>query len=63
MNRRSLKPLLNNNEYKNTERIVNTFISDTGAGPQLHAKLLERYENTDNWVLYTFKYIFGTILM
>jgi len=42
---------LTNEEHKNTERIVNKFISNTGIGPQLHAKLLERYENTDNWVL------------
>lgn len=47
---RSLKPLLTDNEYKNTERIVNDFISNTGAGPRLHAKLLEKYENTDNWM-------------
>ncbi|KAL0104807.1 hypothetical protein PUN28_016444 [Cardiocondyla obscurior] len=47
---RSLKPLLNDSEYKNTEKIVAEFISHTGAGPKLHAKLLERYENTDNWM-------------
>ncbi|XP_071629658.1 carnitine O-acetyltransferase-like isoform X1 [Temnothorax longispinosus] len=47
---RSLKPLLTDNEYKNTERIVGEFISHTGAGPRLHAKLLERYQNTDNWM-------------
>lgn len=50
-NYRSLKPLLTANEYKNTEKIVDDFISHTGVGPRLHAKLLERYENTDNWVL------------
>ncbi|XP_020281994.1 carnitine O-acetyltransferase-like [Pseudomyrmex gracilis] len=47
---RSLKPLLTDKEYKNTERIVGDFISDTGVGPRLHAKLLEKYENTDNWM-------------
>ncbi|XP_018300736.1 LOW QUALITY PROTEIN: carnitine O-acetyltransferase-like [Mycetomoellerius zeteki] len=47
---RSLKPLLTDNEYKNTEKIVGEFISHTGAGPRLHAKLLERYQNTDNWM-------------
>lgn len=51
---RSLKPLLTDNEYKNTERIVGEFISHAGVGPKLHAKLLERYQNTDNWVLYFF---------
>ncbi|KAG5317563.1 CACP acetyltransferase, partial [Pseudoatta argentina] len=47
---RSVKPLLTDNEYKNTERIVSEFIIHTGAGPRLHAKLLERYQNTDNWM-------------
>ncbi|XP_029158264.1 carnitine O-acetyltransferase-like isoform X2 [Nylanderia fulva] len=47
---RSLKPLLTNEEHKNTERIVNEFISNTGVGPQLHAKLLEKYQSTDNWM-------------
>lgn len=47
---RSLKPLLTDEEHKNTERIVNEFISNAGLGPQLHAKLLERYQNTDNWM-------------
>ncbi|XP_018051883.1 PREDICTED: carnitine O-acetyltransferase isoform X2 [Atta colombica] len=46
---RSLKPLLTDDEYKNTERIVSEFLI-TGAGPRLHAKLLERYQNTDNWM-------------
>ncbi|KAG5326030.1 CACP acetyltransferase, partial [Acromyrmex heyeri] len=47
---RSVKPLLTDNEYKNTERIVSEFIINTGVGPRLHAKLLERYQNTDNWM-------------
>ncbi|XP_011159104.2 carnitine O-acetyltransferase isoform X2 [Solenopsis invicta] len=47
---RSLKPLLTDNEYKNTERIVGDFISHTGVGSKLHTKLLERYQNTDNWM-------------
>ncbi|XP_012522367.1 carnitine O-acetyltransferase isoform X1 [Monomorium pharaonis] len=47
---KSLKPLLTDKEYKNTESIVSDFISHTGAGPKLHAKLLERYQNTDNWM-------------
>lgn len=58
---RSLKPLLTDNEYKNTERIVGEFISHTGAGPRLHAKLLERYQNTDNWVLIISIYIFSNM--
>jgi len=48
---------LSDNEYKNTERIVDEFISHTGVGPRLHAKLLERYQNTDNWVFVV--YIFS----
>ncbi|XP_032683795.1 carnitine O-acetyltransferase-like isoform X2 [Odontomachus brunneus] len=47
---RSLKPLLTGTEYKNTEKIVYKFISDSGVGPQLQAKLLQRYQNTDNWM-------------
>ncbi|XP_050455190.1 carnitine O-acetyltransferase-like [Cataglyphis hispanica] len=47
---KSLKPLLTDEEHKNTEKIVNEFISKNGVGPRLHAKLLERYHNTDNWM-------------
>ncbi|XP_011299476.1 carnitine O-acetyltransferase-like [Fopius arisanus] len=47
---RSLKPLLNDQEYLNTEKIVQDFISKCGVGPELQAKLLERYEKTDSWM-------------
>ncbi|XP_014479313.1 PREDICTED: carnitine O-acetyltransferase-like isoform X2 [Dinoponera quadriceps] len=47
---KSLKPLLTGTEYKNTEKIVREFISDSGVGPGLHAKLLQKYQNTDNWM-------------
>lgn len=46
----SLKPLLNEEEYCKTEKIVNQFISENGAGPILHKKLRERYEKTENWM-------------
>ncbi|XP_028050670.1 carnitine O-acetyltransferase isoform X2 [Monomorium pharaonis] len=47
---RSVKPLLTDDEYKNTKKIVDDFISHTSAGSQLHTKLRERYQNTDNWM-------------
>ncbi|KAJ8681333.1 hypothetical protein QAD02_017120 [Eretmocerus hayati] len=47
---RSLQPLLNEVEYKNTERVVNEFIKEGGLGRRLYTKLLERYEKTDNWM-------------
>ncbi|KAL2750080.1 carnitine O-acetyltransferase-like isoform X1 [Vespula maculifrons] len=46
----SVKPLLSENEYCNTKRIVEEFISENGPGPFLQSKLLERYHNTDNWM-------------
>ncbi|XP_015112385.1 carnitine O-acetyltransferase [Diachasma alloeum] len=47
---RSLKPLLNDQEYSKTEKIVQDFISECGLGPKLQKKLLERYEKTDSWM-------------
>ncbi|XP_026825041.1 carnitine O-acetyltransferase isoform X2 [Ooceraea biroi] len=47
---RSVKPLLTDQEYENTEKIVGEFVRDGGAGPRLHTKLLEKYQNTDNWM-------------
>ncbi|XP_063984221.1 carnitine O-acetyltransferase-like isoform X2 [Diachasmimorpha longicaudata] len=47
---RSLKPLLNNQEYSKTEKIVQDFISESGLGPKLQRKLQERYEKTDSWM-------------
>ncbi|EFN86319.1 carnitine O-acetyltransferase isoform X2 [Harpegnathos saltator] len=47
---KSLKPLLTDAEYKSTEKIVHEFISDSGVGSRLHAKLLQKYKNTDNWM-------------
>lgn len=47
---RSLKPLLTDKEYANTEKIVREFVHDDGAGPRLHTKLLEKYQITDNWM-------------
>lgn len=47
---RSVRPLLNDVEFSNTERIVAEFISDNGVGPKLQHQLLKRYENTDSWV-------------
>ncbi|XP_046833806.1 carnitine O-acetyltransferase-like isoform X2 [Vespa crabro] len=47
---RSVKPLLNENEYCNTKRIVEEFISENGPGPLLQSKLLQKYDNTDNWL-------------
>lgn len=41
---------MSENEYCNTKRIVEEFISENGPGPFLQSKLLERYHNTDNWV-------------
>ncbi|KAL2731393.1 carnitine O-acetyltransferase-like isoform X1 [Vespula squamosa] len=47
---RSVEPLLNENEYCNTKRIVEEFISEKGPGPLLHSKLLQIYDKTDNWL-------------
>ncbi|XP_015186144.1 PREDICTED: carnitine O-acetyltransferase-like isoform X2 [Polistes dominula] len=47
---KSVEPLLNENEYCNTKRIVEEFISENGCGSSLHQKLLKRYDNTDNWM-------------
>ncbi|XP_076674709.1 carnitine O-acetyltransferase-like isoform X2 [Andrena cerasifolii] len=47
---RSLEPLLNEKEYEKTEKIVLNFISDEGVGSKLHKRLLNRLENTDNWM-------------
>ncbi|XP_043487685.1 carnitine O-acetyltransferase-like isoform X2 [Polistes fuscatus] len=47
---KSVKPLLNENEYCNTKRIVEEFISENGCGSSLHKKLLKRYDSTDNWM-------------
>lgn len=47
---RSVEPLLNENEYCNTKKIVEEFISENGPGPLLQSKLLKKYDNTDNWV-------------
>ncbi|XP_051166865.1 carnitine O-acetyltransferase-like [Leptopilina boulardi] len=46
----SLKPLLNEEEFSNTEKIVNHFISENGPGPILYKKLQERYDKTENWL-------------
>ncbi|XP_051166861.1 carnitine O-acetyltransferase-like [Leptopilina boulardi] len=46
----SLKPLLNEEEFSNTEKIVNHFISENGPGPILYKKLQERYDKTENWM-------------
>ncbi|XP_012274626.1 carnitine O-acetyltransferase isoform X2 [Orussus abietinus] len=47
---RSLKPILNPSEYRVSERITNQFINKDGPGPYLHCKLLEKYEQVDNWL-------------
>ncbi|XP_014204515.1 carnitine O-acetyltransferase-like isoform X2 [Copidosoma floridanum] len=47
---KSLQPLLNDAEYKNTEKVVDEFIKEGGVGKQLYRKLQERYENTENWM-------------
>lgn len=45
-----MKPLLTEEEFCKTEKIVNQFISKDGLGPSLHRKLQERFEKTENWV-------------
>lgn len=47
---KSVEPLLTDDELCNTKKIVQEFICDGGPGPALQCKLLERYENTDNWM-------------
>ncbi|XP_046607345.1 carnitine O-acetyltransferase-like isoform X1 [Neodiprion virginianus] len=45
---KSLEPLLCDKEYCETEKIVKEF--EKGVGAELHRKLLERYESTENWM-------------
>ena len=47
---RSIQPLLNDTEFRNTEKVVDDFIKEGGIGRYLYHKLLKKYENTDNWV-------------
>ncbi|XP_015604100.1 carnitine O-acetyltransferase isoform X2 [Cephus cinctus] len=47
---KSLKPLLTESEYRNSEKLANDFIKDDGPGIMLHKKLLERFEKTENWM-------------
>lgn len=44
----SVKPFLNEEEYKKTHRIVKDF--ENGAGKELHQKLLERARTRRNWL-------------
>ncbi|CAK9812001.1 Carnitine O-acetyltransferase [Anthophora quadrimaculata] len=47
---RSLKPLLNENEYNTTQKLVFEFIKDESIGSKLHKKLLKKSETCDNWM-------------
>ena len=44
-----MKPFLNDDEYRYTEFVVDTF--RTGAGKVLHQKLKERAQTKKNWVI------------
>ena len=44
----SVRPFLNDNEYRQTEFVVDTF--RTGVGKVLHKKLKDRAESRKNWV-------------
>lgn len=45
---KSVEPLLSEKEYCDTKKIVQEFVC--GPGSLLQSKLLQRFENTDNWM-------------
>jgi hypothetical protein len=46
----AVRPLLNENEFENTNKIVHKFMKPGGIGERLQQLLYERSKNTDNWV-------------
>lgn len=46
----AVKPLLNENEFENTKKIVDKFSQPGDAGEQLQKLLYERSKQTNNWV-------------
>jgi carnitine O-acetyltransferase len=47
---KAVKPLVDEEDYINTKKIVEEFRKPGGLGEKLHEKLLERARVTDNWV-------------
>lgn len=47
----TVRPVVSDEEYRQTEFIVQQFAS--GVGKELHKQLLEKAENTKNWVRLT----------
>lgn len=46
----ALEPLLFDNEYENTKKVVADFKKTGGVGEQLQNKLLEKASKSDNWL-------------
>ncbi|XP_023236840.1 carnitine O-acetyltransferase-like [Centruroides sculpturatus] len=47
---KGVKPLLTQDEFHKTEKLVNEFASPGGVGEKLHSILIERYNKFDNWI-------------
>ncbi len=47
----SVKPLLNDEDFKCTAMLVKSFGADNGVGQKLQRLLEERAKTCDNWVL------------
>ncbi len=46
----AVKPLLNEKEFEETEKAASEFVKVGGTGEKLQKLLIERYNNTENWV-------------
>lgn len=47
---KTVKPLVDEKDYENTENVVKEFGSPSGIGPKLQTLLIHRAETTDNWL-------------
>ncbi|XP_067133125.1 carnitine O-acetyltransferase-like [Centruroides vittatus] len=47
---KSVKPLLTQDEFRKTQKLVNEFALPGGVGEKLHSILIERYNELDNWI-------------
>ena len=53
-----MKPLVSEEQYEKTRRLVDEFSAPGGVGPRLQQKLLEKTEAEDNWVISIMKIIY-----
>lgn len=47
---KTVRPFLNDNEFAATTRLVKDFISDNGLGQKIQKYLVEKANNTENWL-------------